>query len=294
MGDGTDSVVEWAWERQSVWSQMADRLKAGPSKARWWALVLTVAISATAVTASQVTPHQHALGVGIAIAGALAAGLLAGIHVIQGADAVHSWTRARSVSEQLKTEVYLYLCHAGRYDAGDGDQRLRAEVNRMESDGADLLNTRAVGLAPAERDPPVISDVEDYLEKRVRVSQITNYYSKNAGVIAARLRLVKGIQVALSMAAAALTALAAVSASIAAWAAVVTTASTALLSYAASERLEFLLMEYNRTASELRRLAEQRAAPDGSPLSDKALVEACENVISVQNQGWMAKWGSEA
>jgi hypothetical protein len=29
-------------------------------------------------------------------------------------------------------------------------------------------------------------------------------------------------------------------------------------------------------------------------LSDRDLVNACEQVISVQNQAWMAKWGEEA
>ena len=35
------------------------------------------------------------------------------------------------------------------------------------------------------------------------------------------------------------------------------------------------------------------AATDGRPLSDPELVAECEQVISVQNQAWMAKWGDE-
>jgi hypothetical protein len=52
-------------------------------------------------------------------------------------------------------------------------------------------------------------------------------------------------------------------------------------------------IEYSRTASELRRLVERRTAADGRALSGPELVAECEQVISVQNQAWMAKWGDE-
>jgi hypothetical protein len=90
--------------------------------------------------------------------------------------------------------------------------------------------------------------------------------------------------------AAALAAVAAVSGSAAAWAAVVTTAVGAVTSYAASERYEFLWIEYTRTADELRYLLDRRTAADERPLSGMDLVNECEQVISVQNEAWMAKW----
>jgi hypothetical protein len=61
----------------------------------------------------------------------------------------------------------------------------------------------------------------------------------------------------------------------------------------AAERYEFLWIEYSRTASELRRLADRRSAADGRSLSGPELIVECEQVISVQNQAWMAKWGEE-
>ncbi len=72
-----------------------------------------------------------------------------------------------------------------------------------------------------------------------------------------------------------------------------TTAGGALAAYLASERYEFLWIEYSRTASELRRLLERHTAADGRPLSGSELAAECEQVISVQNQAWMAKWGEE-
>jgi uncharacterized protein YjiS (DUF1127 family) len=74
---------------------------------------------------------------------------------------------------------------------------------------------------------------------------------------------------------------------------VVTTAAGAVAAYVAAERYEFLWVEYARTATELRRLADRRTAADGHALSDGELVAECEQVISVQNQAWMAKWGEE-
>jgi hypothetical protein len=99
--------------------------------------------------------------------------------------------------------------------------------------------------------------------------------------------------VTLALVAAALAALAAISPGVGAWAAVATTGAGAVAAYIAAERYELLWIEYSRTASELRRLVERRTSADGDRLSGSELVDACEQVISVQNQAWMAKWGEE-
>jgi len=74
----------------------------------------------------------------------------------------------------------------------------------------------------------------------------------------------------------------------------VTTGGGAIAAYVSSQRYEFLWIEYSRTASELRRLLDRRTAADGRPLSDPELVRGCEQVVSVQNQAWMAKLGEES
>ena len=76
-----------------------------------------------------------------------------------------------------------------------------------------------------------------------------------------------------------------------AWAAVATTAAGAAAAYVASQRYEFLWIEYSRTASELRRLLNRHTTVDGTRLSGPDLAAACEQVISIQNEAWMAKWG---
>jgi len=108
-----------------------------------------------------------------------------------------------------------------------------------------------------------------------------------------RLRWAKTAEVTLTVLAAVLAALATVSANVAAWAAVLTTVVAAVTAYAAAERYELLWIEYTRTAAELSRLFDRRTAADGRPLTSVELVAACEQVVSVQNEAWMAKWGGK-
>jgi SMODS and SLOG-associating 2TM effector domain 1/Protein of unknown function (DUF4231) len=285
-------AVEWAWRRQSVWSQTADRLKAGPGRRRAARLGLTVAAAALALAGSQVKSASLAASVVLAVTAALA---LAGSGLLRSratAEQARRWTRARSVSEALKTEVFLFLCQAGRYEGADRERLLEAEVRRLEHDAGDLQRY-AGKLVPAERTLPDVRDVDTYLEVRVRRSQLDGYYEPRARILRQRLGMMKTAEIVLALVAAVLAALASVSPSVGAWAAVVTTASGAVAAYIAAERYEFLWIEYSRTASELRRLLERRTGPDGRPLSGSELAVACEDVISVQNQAWMAKWGEE-
>jgi hypothetical protein len=286
------SAAEWAWQRQSVWSQTAGKLKTGPSRARTAMLILTVAAAVLALAGSQVKRVSFPASLALSVVAAIA---LAGVGVLRGqtnAEQVRSWTRARSVSEAIKTEVFTYLTRTGRYEADDRDALLDAEVRRLEDD-ASTLAPYTDGIAPAERPLPAVDDVESYLRVRVSDSELRDYYEKNARVLKDRIRKLKVVEIALALVAAGLAAVASVSPSVGAWAAVATTAGGAVTAFVASQRYEFLWIEYSRTASELRRLLERRTSADGRPLSGPELVAECEQVISVQNQAWMAKWGDE-
>jgi hypothetical protein len=286
------SVVEWAWQRQSVWSQTANGLKAGPARLRMVRLGLTAAAAALALAGSQVKPVSFPASLALAVTAAVAlaaAGLLRGR---ASAEQVRRWTRARSVSEAMKAEIYLFLSRSGPYDVAERDHRLEAEVQRLEREAGDLQRYTD-GVRPVSRPLPPVRDVDSYLEIRVRESQLNGYYAPKAGLMRQRLRLLKVLEVTLALIAAGLAATAAASPGVGAWAAVATTVGGAVAAYIAAERYEFLWVEYSRTASELRRLLDRRTAADGRPLSDPELVAECEQVISVQNQAWMAKWGDE-
>ena len=127
-----------------------------------------------------------------------------------------------------------------------------------------------------------------YLDVRVRESQLEKYYEPRAEKLRTRIWQLKAVEVTLALVAAGLAAVASISPSVGAWAAVATTAGGAVTAYIAAQRYEFLWIEYSRTASELRRLLERQTAADGTPLSGPELVAECEQVISVQNQAWMA------
>ncbi|WP_040776304.1 DUF4231 domain-containing protein [Nocardia pneumoniae] len=292
MADSRRTVAEWAWQRQSVWSKTADNLKSGPHRARQWRLVSTVLGAGLALSGSQLGPVDEAAAVTAAVAGAA---LMAAVGVLRGGSsvqAIRQWTRARSVSEAIKSEVFLFLTSAGVYVGEDRERRLDAEVQRLEREVGDLRRY-SDGVAATVRPLPAVDDVDSYLRLRVRESQLERYYVPRAQLMRRRVRTFKAIEVTLALVAAALAAVAAVSPNVGAWASVATTAAGTVAAHAAAERYETLWIEYSRTAAELRRLADQRTAADGRPLSPAELIVACENVISVQNQAWMAKWGEE-
>lgn len=291
----TVPAVEYAWERQSVWSQIANQLKAGPQQ-RWrLRMSLTVAASALALAASQLKPVSTPASVALA---AVAAATLAGVGLLrsqQDTEQTGRWTQARSVSEAIKADVFTFLAQSGEGQLAEREEReekLEAEIRRLEREAGALI-PYAQGIQAKKRPLPRVSDVETYLEVRVRQSQLEDYYKPNALQLWKQLRWAKAIEVVLTLIAAALAAVATLSPNVGAWAAVVTTAVGAFTAYVASERYEFLWIEYSRTADELRRLLDRRTTADGRELSGMDLVKECEDVISVQNQTWMAKWGEK-
>jgi hypothetical protein len=55
--------------------------------------------------------------------------------------------RARSTSEALKSEVFMYLAGTGRYRGTDRDHQLQDQVEAIERDAGDLL-LHTSGLQP--------------------------------------------------------------------------------------------------------------------------------------------------
>jgi hypothetical protein len=273
-----------------VWSQAANQLKAA-SQQRWrLRMLLTVVAAALALAGTQLKAVSTPVSVTLAVVAAVA---LAGVGLLrsqQDVEQTRRWTRARSVSEALKGEVYAFLSQLADDELPAREEKLKAQVRRLEAQAADL-DRYTQGIEAEERPLPAVSDVNTYLDVRVRQSQLEKYYQPKAAALRTRLRWTKATEVTLTLTAAVLAAIAVVSATAGAWAAVVTTAVGAVTAYVASERYEFLWIEYSRTASELRRLLQLRTAADGRPLSGLDLVNECEQVISVQNEAWMAKWG---
>lgn len=276
-----------------MWSLAADRLKTAQ---QWrWRVRLggTVAAAALTLAATQLKPVDGTWPVVLSALAAVALAAIGWLRSRQDKEQMRRWTRARSVSEAIKTHVYTFLAQ----DAGARrNDELDAAVRRLEDDADDLIpvvrgmRDRAVA---SPRPFPQVDGVESYLRVRVRTSQLENYYEPNAKDLRRILSWAKGIEIALTLLAAGLAAVAVFSPNVGAWAAVVAAATGAFTAYVAAERYEFLWIEYSRTADELDRLLTRRTTPDGVPLVGMDLVTACEDVISVQNQAWMAKWGEK-
>jgi Protein of unknown function (DUF4231)/SMODS and SLOG-associating 2TM effector domain 1 len=232
-------AVEWAWQQQSVWSQTADRLKAVPRQAWWLRLSLTVLAAALALMGGQLEPVSRPAAVALAVAAAMALAAVGLLRGRQNVEQVRRWTRARSVSEAIKTEVFLFLTRSGDYSGVDPEQRLDAVVQRFEKEAGDLQRyTR--GVQPKNRPLPAVHDVDSYLIVRVRQLQLKGYYEPKARAVQQRLRVAKVVEVTLALLAAALAATTAISPNVGAWAAVATTAVGAVAAHVAAERYEFL------------------------------------------------------
>ena len=282
-------VAEAVWARQSVWSQAANRLKAGIGRARAAGLGLTIAAAILTTLATQVASLSSAAGKTLALAAAAAVGLAPVARTQLAPASVAEWTRARSVSEALKSELYTFLAGTGPYGGVDRDHQLDARTGQVLADAGDLLRHTA-GVQPAVRALPAVRDVDSYLA--VRLDPQLGWYTERAGALGAKLTRVRYAQLALSVAGVVLAAVAATLGvgAAAAWVAVVTTISAAVTAYAAASRYEFQLVEYLRTAAQLDRLRGGWVTGGHGPAAGDAFVADCEQVVSVQNEAWMAKW----
>jgi len=297
MSNGAASAI---WSKQKRWSAAADRLKSQLNTWRTAAFALGIA-GAFLETLSTQVPSGRAQQI-CALAGALCLGIIPVLTLRKlGPERGRAWVRTRSASEGLKSEVYAFLARAAPYDetAGAG-QILLDKASGIEESVEDLLRYQA-GEESDESGKPEQLTPEEYLAKRVH-DQIDWYRPKAAG-FERKARRLRSIELVLAITAAALAAAAGVygdslsvlgwSFVFAAWVAVLTTIGGAITAHVGASRYDFLITSYLGTARRLEDLASRwQAAPGGAAPSPEwsEFVKDCENAISTDNQGWMAKW----
>lgn len=304
----SDEVLAVIWRRRVGWSRAADNLKRRVTYARAAALLLSAAgavLGTLAATLFAELPQVRTTSAG------LSAALLAMATFITArfltVDAVRAWTRARSVSEAIKAEVYAFRAGAEPYDGADATKTLQRKTNEVEEAARDLeRHVASVEIGAVEPPPPL--PPETYVEKRVK-QQIEGFYRPKARLYARRLASLRGLEIALGLAAALLAALSAylggrepqpaapgmVSTGVAAWIAVLTTLGAALAAHIAASRYDFLVMSYYATARRLEDIINEWRS-DGAPTSVAAwstFVRAAEDAISVENESWLAKWAEQ-
>jgi hypothetical protein len=286
----------WVARQQWRWSKAASARKASLSFWRTIALTLFVASAVLATAASQVATVSSGLGRALASAAAVAAGLVAVARSTKlDSASTRDWTRSRSVAEGLKSELYCYLAHAGDYAGADADWRLRATgqeiIDRAPDLAGDLLE-----IEPGDVEIPAVADTSSYVQHRVQ-EQIDGYYRPRASESARRLQLARSVEFTASLIAAILAAIAAAGgvARAAEWVPVVTTLATAVVAHAAAAHYQDELLSFTATANRLEFVRDEwrRRTRESADLSaDADVVTKAEEAISVENQGWMAKWQS--
>lgn len=292
---GGTAAAEDVWRAQSMWSQAANHSRAGVERARAATLGCAVAAGVLGVAASQLMGPLPALGRTLSFLALLAAG--AAPLVARGAapDRVREWTRLRSVSEELKSQAYVYLAKVAHYrDPAERDAELLRRTDALQAE-ADDLEAVVRQFTPAARPLPPVTDAADYVTARLR-NQLDGYYRPKADDMGRRARRVDRWGMALAGLSVLLGAVAGAFAAeqAAAWIPVVAAVSASVVSHGASARYVALHVEYSRTAGELERILRWWRQLDSATDADAdRLAERTEHVVSVQNEGWMAKWTAD-
>jgi hypothetical protein len=289
------NAFESTWQAQARWSATANELKRHLNWARTLVLLLTIAGAALVTLGGSVAGFDQTSGKVLGAAGAVALALapLIGKNSA-GRSNVEDWVRARSASEGLKTQLYFYLTKVGAYaDPTKADAQI---VLRREAllEKVNDLAPRAQRVKPTVKEFPPVIDVQTYIDHRLR-EQIEGFYDPRALEMATRLTWSRRVEYTLTLTAASLGAIAAgvSSRQPALWVPVVTTVAAAVTAHIASERYEIQIVSYSATARKLTSLREQwpNATDEaGNVLVGQGFVTECENVISSENQGWMAGW----
>jgi hypothetical protein len=225
-------------------------------------------------------------GRGLAVGAGVAVGLVPLVRRGASQEAVRAWTRARSVSEGLKSEVYAFLAGGSAYLGSERDRKLSVRVGEIVASVDDLAGATA-GVQPDGRPLPAVDDIDSYLVERVD-GQVKGYYRPKAALYARRLGGLRRVEVTLGAGAVVLAVLAGTGGVVAAgaWVAVVSTVAATVAAHAGAARYDHQIVEFERTAGRLGQLRMSWRLEGRSPAE---LIDACEEVISIENQAWMAR-----
>jgi hypothetical protein len=300
-GTPAEAVIADIWKRRLLWSAAADSQKRAIDLARAVALILSALGAILATAAATVLANEPEFRTPCAAAGAIllaVATYVTAQFVTPGA--LRSWTRARAVSEALKAEIFTFRAGVAPYGGADATDKLLDKIQAIQGPAADL-DASLVEIQPKSAAPPPALDRSQYIAHRVQ-DQI-DYYSKHARLYAQRQRWFRAIEFLMGLVATGLSGLATWFSSqgasghstLAAWVAVFTTLSSAVASHLAANRYAFLVMSYEATAQRLQDIL-TRWHSHQSPTDDdwSQFVKSSEDAISIENQGWMAKWAEKS
>jgi hypothetical protein len=189
-GSGPELPLKYAWGLQRVWSQVAAvGLKARVNRARNVGLVLGV-----------LAVQAGSAGRGLAVGAGVSVALVPLARRGASREAVRAWTRAWSVSEALKSEVFTYTAGGSAYVDGVRDRMLGVQTNDIIESVSDLAGaTAGIKPEPDGRPLPTVNDIDSYLDKRVD-GQVGGNYRPKAALYARRLGWLRRIEAPLGAA----------------------------------------------------------------------------------------------
>lgn len=298
----TSQIVRSAWRDQAVWSETANRLKAGLTRWRFWAAVAGVTgalLETLAGTLTGLGDRWWWLRAAIALGGAVILAVVP--YVLRtkvSKDRVQEWVRARSASEALKEEIYRFLVGAPPYGPEPAAAEL-IERSQAVKDKVRDLSGHAAQIDPPAKERPVQLTPDGYVEHRIN-DQIEKFYRPKGREHARRARRLHNLEFGLGLLAVILGAMAGAAATtgmdwlsyLSPWVAVVTTAGGAVTAHLAASRYDHTAMTYFATADRLTALRDAWWADPNrfDPARVGKLVDDCEAAISTENEAWLAAW----
>jgi hypothetical protein len=200
-----DAIIQSVWNRQRQWSKAANELKSGIVKWRTSVLVLG-SVGAVLQTLAATLPAAFVSSAS-AVVGTVALALvpaLTGYYLTP--EQTRKWLRARSVSEGLKSETFLFRAGAEPYCGADALGVFMEKTREIET-WAGNLEPELARIQPDAKPPPGPLDPETYLVRRIQ-EQVDKYYRPQAALNAQRARWFHQAEILLGVAAAVLAAIA--------------------------------------------------------------------------------------
>jgi hypothetical protein len=304
-----EDVLVTLWNRRLRWSKLASQVKRSLDASRIAALALSVTGALLETAAGTLLRNSSVWRPWCAGTGAVSLAIATFITTrFLTSERIRRWTRARSVSEAIKHQVYAFRAGTAPFSGGDALLVLQTAIQAIEANVLDLERYLA-GTEISESPPPPPLGPDEYVKQRI-FQQINNYYRPKARQFSKRLQQLRGIEIILGLTATVLASIATFLSTAAplpatvsvdyksdfsSWVAVLTTTAGALAAHIAANRYEFIVMSYFATARRLEDLVNDWKAR-GSPAGSEPwthFVDACENAISVENESWMAKWAEQ-
>lgn len=289
------AALEHFWGQYRTWAETAGKQQR--SLAAWRLRVLLLGVAAALLAAAsdpralpwpEGWPTWGVPRSAFGVAGGVVLGLVAFLtRELLGPEREGRWLRARAAAEAFKREAYLLAAAAPPYD-GPLTRSLLERGRGILAGVGDLQEEPVAGEQRLKGMPPCPLSVDEYVAERLD-DQI-DYYRSRAGAHGTVVGRVRGLTVALGVAAFVLGATGGGGAGV--WLVVITTVTASLAAYLYANRLQYLAGSYTAAARNLDalRVGWQTFGADADAAERDRFILDCEAVLSAENQSWIAEW----